>query len=576
MHMNQHALQHIPKSHYAYALNSQELCIRFRTAKDDVREVTILYADKFATNQWSEKPMVHVLSDRLFDYYETTIAVKENRYIYYFKLTTEAGSIYFGENGIQEGIDEEAMVYNVFQFPFLHEVDVHKIPTWTQEAVFYQIFIDRFFKSEQSPCKQPLQAWGTLPHPKSYYGGDLKGITEKLDYLQDLGITALYLTPIFEANTNHKYDTQDYLKIDPDFGTEEDLKALVSKAHEKNIRVVLDAVFNHSGYFFGPFQDVIEKGRASKYFDWFHIQGDTVEQKPKNYLTFAFEHKMPKLNTANKEVQAYLLKVATYWIERCDIDGWRLDVSDEVDHVFWRQFREAVKEVKPEAIILGENWHNAEPWLKGDQYDGVMNYGVTKACLDYFAHDTLQADTFAYTLSELLIRNTHQANASMLNLLDSHDTARMLNLCDGDRRKVRLAVTFLMTYVGMPCTYYGTEIAMAGNGDPDCRRTFEWDTQQWDQAFHSYFKQCTYLRNTYKALQQGTVRFKSTKDLFVMERTGAEESIFVYINNTSEQKTYALPQGVTKELLSGMPVTAEMNETATIAPYEAKLYYKKR
>lgn len=571
--LNKHALQHIQKSNYAYGINEKELCIRLRTAKGDMSNVEIIYADKFDMEHPETKEMNKILSDALYDYYEVQVGLEQNRYVYYFKLYNGDESVYFGENGVEESLDQNTIHYSVFQFPYLHKVDLHTIPEWSKTAIFYQIFVERFFDGDKSNNPANLTSWGELPGYKSYYGGDLRGIIQKLDYLEDLGITALYLTPVFSANTNHKYDTKDYMQIDPEFGTKEELKELVEEAHKRGIRVVLDAVFNHSGYYFAPFQDVLQKGNKSAYFNWFHIQGEQITTKPANYLRFAFSDNMPKLNTHNEELQKYLLDVATYWIKECDIDGWRLDVSDEIDHAFWRTFRKAVKEVKEDALILGENWHDAYAWLQGDQYDGVMNYAITKSCLDFFAYDKIDAEAFANSLSNVLMRNTEHANYCMLNMLDSHDTARMLTLCKGNKEKVKAALTFLMTFVGMPCTFYGTEIAMEGKDDPDCRRTFDWNKENWDMIFYNYYKKIIAIRKQHPALSTGKVKFHYEKDLFVMERYLDNERIIVVINQSDEERLFKMEGINAEELIEDKPVViVDKYLVQSIKPNESKIY----
>src|SRR5699024_5658775 len=209
------------------------------------------------------------------------------------------------------------------------------------------------------------------------------GIIKHLDYLVDLGINGIYFTPIFKAHSNHKYDTIDYMEIDPQFGDKSTFKELVKACHEKGIRIMLDAVFNHSGYYFSQFQDVLEKGENSKYKNWFHIKDFPIQTDPvPNFDSFAFTSHMPKLNTEHPDVKQYLLDVATYWIKEFDIDGWRLDVANEVDHQFWREFRTAVKSVKQDVYILGEIWHDSMPWLQGDQFDAVMNYPFTNSAIE--------------------------------------------------------------------------------------------------------------------------------------------------------------------------------------------------
>ena len=308
-----------------------------------------------------------------------------------------------------------------------NETDLHKKVDWCDRAIFYQIFVDRFHMGSCSKDRNYIDKdWGELPKPKGFYGGDLPGITEKLDYLQDLGINSIYLTPIFQSPSNHKYDTIDYEEVDAMFGTNRDLKELVESAHKRGIKILLDAVFNHCSCLCKQFQDVLRKGKESVYYDWFIIRGDRPVLEQMNYECFAACNYMPKWNTNNPEVQKFLLHIATKWIKEYGIDGWRLDVADEVSHDFWRQFRKAVKAAKPDALIVGENWHDSRPWLEGDQFDSIMNYSFTKACLDYFAYEKYSAQRFCERLSEILMRNTDQVNEMMLNLLDSHDTERFL------------------------------------------------------------------------------------------------------------------------------------------------------
>lgn len=264
--MNKTALEHIPKSNYAFPTDENTLCVRFRTAKNDVDKIYVIYSDKFLLhkNETQKVLMDKILSDKLFDYYETKITTPHNRYVYYFEILKGEEKIYFGDYGIFKPSNEK-LYFDVFQFPYIHKRDVHEIPSWTSDAIFYQIFPDRFYRVEnENSSSKNLTSWGNLPMRKSFYGGNLKGIIEKLDYIEELGINAIYLTPIFKAPSNHKYDTTDYFQIDDNFGSKEEFKKLVDEAHLREIRIILDCVFNHSGYTFEPFQDVIKHGKKFK------------------------------------------------------------------------------------------------------------------------------------------------------------------------------------------------------------------------------------------------------------------------------------------------------------------------
>ena len=531
--MNKEAILHIPKSQYAFAYNQKELRIRLRAAKDDLDKVEIIYAVKYnwLTDRKS-KQMQKSYSDALYDYYTVTLDVPDSRIGYIFLLQSGEEKYYYSEEGLTIEYNHDKSYYNFFQYPYINETDLHKKVDWCDRAIFYQIFVDRFHMGSCSKDRNYIDKdWGELPKPKGFYGGDLPGITEKLDYLQDLGINSIYLTPIFQSPSNHKYDTIDYEEVDAMFGTNKDLKELVESAHKRGIKILLDAVFNHCSYLCKQFQDVLRKGKESVYYDWFIIRGDRPVLEQMNYECFAACNYMPKWNTNNPEVQKFLLHIATKWIKEYGIDGWRLDVADEVSHDFWRQFRKAVKAAKPDALIVGENWHDSRPWLEGDQFDSIMNYSFTKACLDYFAYEKYSAQRFCERLSEILMRNTDQVNEMMLNLLDSHDTERFLTNVGENADKLKCALAVLFFFVGMPCIYYGTEIGTAGGYDPDSRRTFDWDKTRWNMDIYNTVKDLIRLR---KEQIGGGIRIYAQNDLLVIERG----TLSLIVNNTDQSQKW--------------------------------------
>ncbi len=533
-----HAIYHRPKGNFAYAYDQDTIHIRIRTAKGDVDKVNIKYGDKYDwKNENYIKTMNKLYSDQLFDYWQSSIKPLHRRLCYMFSFESRGKRYWYTEYGFH---DKQPLKTDVmFEYPYINKVDIFNTPGWVKDAIFYQIFPERFGNGDKDNDPKNTEAWGNRPTRDNFFGGDLKGIIDHLDYLADLGINAIYLTPIFEANTNHKYDTKDYMKIDPQFGDIGTLKTLVSNCHERGIRVILDAVFNHCGYYFEPFQDVIKHGPKSKYWDWFYIHDYPIRIHPRpNYESFAFEYHMPKLNTENPEVKKYLLNVAEFWIKEADIDGWRLDVANEVDHAFWREFRRVVKEAKADAYILGEVWHDAGPWLQGDQFDGVMNYPFTEAVISFFCRKSINAREFVDLLNMFAFRYPDQANQTLLNILDSHDTARLFNKCNGDKRLLKLAVMFQMAYVGAPCIYYGDEIGMTGEDDPDCRRTMIWNEDAQDKELLEFYKKCINLRKKYTALRRGECNFLYAKDAqFVMQRRfGSEEVIFAFNVSSKSSK----------------------------------------
>ena len=532
--MNKTALLHIPGSQYSFAYGEHELRIRLRAAKDDLDEVTLIYAVKY---DWltdrKTLAMRKSCSDELYDYYTARLSVPDPRIGYIFYLTSGEEAYYYSEEGLTLDYDHKKSYYNFFQYPYINAADVHRKVDWCDKAVFYQIFVDRFCCGDREKDRSYInRSWGEIPDAKSFYGGDLKGVTQKLGYLQELGVTALYLTPVFSSPSNHKYDTVDYYRVDEMFGSAADLKELVQRAHERGMKVVLDAVFNHCSMLCAQFQDVLQKGRASCYYDWFIIRGDKPDPRNGNYECFAACSYMPKWNTSNEEVQDFLLNVALYWMRECGIDGWRLDVADEVSHDFWRRFRKAVKRENPQAILIGESWHDANPWLRGDEFDGIMNYSFTKACIDYFAKGTRSVQSFCDRLNELLMRNTDQVNEMMLNLLDSHDTERFLTLAKENAAALRCALAVLFFFPGMPCVCYGTEIGMRGGYEPDSRRTFDWNEAHWDKSLQETVRTLALLR---RGKIGGAVRLYTQGELLVMER----ETCSLIVNFTDDVLTYA-------------------------------------
>ena len=389
--------------------------------------------------------------------------------------------------------------------------------------------------------------WGSAdPTPANFFGGDFQGVIDHLDHLVELGINGIYFTPIFKAHSNHKYDTIDYMEIDPQFGDKETFRRLVKECHKHGIRVMLDAVFNHSGYYFEPFQDVLKKQENSAYTDWFHLREFPVIPEPKpNYDTFAFVGSMPKLNTENPEVKTYLLDVAKYWIEEFDIDGWRLDVANEVDHAFWREFRQVVKKAKPDAYILGEIWHDAMPWLQGDQFDAVMNYPFTTSAIDFFAKNKINAESFAQSISKVLTMYPANVNEVSFNLLDSHDTPRILTLANGNIDRVKLLYLFQLSFIGTPCIYYGDEIGMAGGQDPGCRACMEWDEIKQDRKLFHYVKLLIQLRHSDPLFGNGGdfrfIHTENEKNWLLFEKYNAERSLIFVINNS--ESTVQIPIG---------------------------------
>ncbi len=434
-------------------------------------------------------------------------------------------------------------------------------PDWVKHAVFYQIFPDRFAKS-QEPHKRVLKTvsweeWDEMPTLQGYKGGDLWGVLEQLDYLQSLGINAIYFTPIFQSASNHRYHTHDYYQIDPMLGGNDAFKDLLVACHDRNIKVVLDGVFNHSsrGFFF--FHDVLENGPHSPWVDWFKIHGWPLSpyngEFPANYEGWADNRALPVFNHDNPEVREYIMEIAEYWI-KLGIDGWRLDVPFEVKSPgFWQEFRTRVKAINPEAYIVGEVWEDSREWLDGTQFDGVMNYLFAAPTIafaagsrvdmaqvqdrSYHPYPPLFAAEYGDKIQSLLQLYPWEIQLTQLNLLASHDTARLISIAGGDRSSVELSTLLLLTFPGAPSIYYGDEVGLPGRLDPDSRRGFPLESQ-WERDVLDYHRQLISIRHNYPALRTGSYKvIYAQGTLYIFARILDAEELIIAVNAGTAEVT---------------------------------------
>lgn len=480
---------HKTSEQMSYPCNERELIINLKTGYD-VKRVFLHQGDPFeagilgGNEKWVGKREEICYKKRLKHqiWWTTTLVPPYKRCKYYFELHTDKEVWYYFEDGFlkEEQLHMEGRMLQCFIVPWMNQADINVTPDWVNDTVWYQIFPDRFCNGTPEKNGEDILPWRTGPVTnQERFGGNLAGIRKRLSYLKELGINGIYLNPIMEAESNHKYDTRDYTKIDPYFGDNEEFALLVKEAHELGIRIMVDAVFNHCGRRFAQWLDVEEKGEKSEFADWFMIhdwnalknQGDTRDGR---FYSFAFNEYMPKLNTNNKEVIRYFSDICESWIRDFDIDGIRFDVGNEVSHRFLKRVRERVKSLKPDIYLLGEIWHDASQWLMGDEYDSVMNYPLMSGIHDFFLDKESTKEDFEYMVNRCYTMYMQQCNNVLFNLLDSHDTERLMNrLKNLNVFYQQLAVLFTMP--GSPCIYYGTEIAMEGGHDPDCRRCMPWD-----------------------------------------------------------------------------------------------------
>jgi len=428
------------------------------------------------------------------------------------------------------------------------------VPYWVQDAIFYQIFPDRFANGDPKNDPVNAQPWGAPPTVRGYQGGDLRGVIEKFDYLLDLGINAIYFTPIFRASSTHRYNASDYFQVDPFLGTQRDFKTLLDVAHSNGVRVVLDGVFNHCGRGFFAFTDLLEFQGDSPYKDWFHVNkfpidaysgGDSYPANAaRDYECWWGYKGMPKFNFNTPAVRSYFLDVTRYWLQQ-GIDGWRLDVPNEIEvDSFWADFRRTVEAENPDAYILGEIWDFNPPWVDANHMHGLMNYPTRTAILDFIKGKTPALPSIE--LIEKTILGYPRQNAyAMYQLLGSHDTERLMTLAGNDINRVKLAYTLLFALPGAPAIFYGDEIGLEGGKDPDCRRAFPWNADAWNRDLRRFIQKLIQLRKEIDCLRRGEyIRLLDDgRGSYVFARRLGMENLVVALNNSKTRRNVQIPVG---------------------------------
>lgn len=539
-------LKHLEHYRFWQPLTADQLLLRLKTDSRDDLSYWVCYED----NGLKRSVMNLAARTPHYRYFQTVIRLNRPWHCQYYFMVTSDGEptsyLYKKEPDI----------------PFTHTwsaKDLPSTPYWAIDAIFYQIFPDRFFNG--NPSNDPVQtcAWDELPTITNFFGGDLEGIRMKIPYLQEIGVNALWLNPIFAAPSNHRYDTSDYLTVDPALGDQNDLIKLVNELHQNRFHLILDGVFNHTGTEFFAFKDVMLHGDSSPYRDWYYFTEYPVCFEPRpNYACWWDIFSLPKLKVTHTEVRNYLLRVGTYWIEEANIDGWRLDVPNEIEPTFWEEFRDEVKQVNPEAYIVGEIWKDARYWLQRKLFDGVMNYLFRDLILDFFASRKLRLSTFDFLLGKIRLQYPETANFLLLNLLGSHDTPRIINAFqtrlarlpghtgsyDEAIEHLRPALILQFTYIGIPMIYYGDEIGMIGEADPDCRHTMLWETDKWNGPLRELYKKLAGLRHKWEPLRRGTFQpllADDADEILAFIRQDPMKSILIVINCSDDSKRINLP-----------------------------------
>ncbi len=581
-------------------LNPHSIEFKIRVHSDDLDNVFLLIDN----NQYD---LQKLSEDNSFCYYGYLYEMPQNQTEFDYAFVYEDG----GKTWYMTADGYDSQPYKFHYSPKI--IEPFYTPDWVKDGIIYQIFPERFANGDKTndpdfsewyykginqppapgtllpkdiPYYHLIKDWydisGLIQSPyhiqdkdnrpdyNSYYGGDITGINQKLDYLTELGITIIYFNPLFQAKSNHKYDAADYMKLDPHFGTSREFKAFVADCHARDIKVIIDCAFNHTGETFWAFQDA-SKGNCEKseYWDWYEWKKCPLP-KTGNYTASDYYEcwwgygEMPNLNYdlalsnpeensikdislahPNQPVVDHIMEVVDFWIGEMDLDGFRLDVPNEVPFWFWQKFRERVKSIKPDAWLVGEIWSNAVEWVNNDYFDSVMNYAYFKDPVQrFFNMRQCTAQTFDRDLKPGRLTYPTQATQTMMNLIDSHDTVRFLESADGDISAIKMAAFFQMTYVGAPHIWYGDEIAMMGKRDPDCRRPFNWKYRDNSQAVDllSYYQKLIKIRKENITLSRGSFQTLLTDRLvYAFEREYKDNKIFVLINNDSNEIVIKLP-----------------------------------
>lgn len=577
--LNLAAIRHRSTEDYIYPRSRNELAVSLEASRNDIQKCSLVFWPRYETDR-SKRSCIRLepaLQDRYTDYYRALIRTDGiSAYTrYYFLLENGNEKLYFGKNGFSAEDEEE----NFFEFLWPNPTDGYRAPDWAKNQIYYQIFPERFRSGDARLTPKDADEWGSLPTRENFMGGDLRGIIEKLDYIRELGATCIYMTPIFKAPSNHKYDTVDYFDIDPAFGTKDTLSELVAEAHKRGLKLLLDGVFNHCGYYWPPFQDVVENGEKSKYKDWFFPHFFPVNEQLENYDCVGHYKWMPKINLANPETREYFISVGRYWIEHFDIDGWRLDVADEVPTAFWELFSASIKEVKPDALLLGETWGDAGRLLKPDRLDSAMNYLFRDAASDWLAKQRITPTELDHRLNRMLALYPPETAERLYNPLDSHDTARFRFLC-ADKRLHECALVLQMTIPGCPAIFYGDEIGLEGDNDPGCRLCMEWDTEKQNRELFTFCQKLIAQRKNSESLIYGdflSILCDDEANVYGFMRKSEHETCLIFIN-AGEKPFRAIikAEGAWTALLDSKQYSSENGELLIELPScSAEIYQKK-
>lgn len=498
-------------------------------------------------------------------------------YYYRFEMRNRDGVWYYGRGENGESVCGE----NLPEWQLTVYKSTYKTPDFAKGNIIYHIFVDRFNRADGVKTKRKYrlhESFSESPEVVSadgkyyaddFFGGNFNGICEKLDYLEELGVGIIYLSPIFKAYSNHRYDTGDYLKVDELLGTEDDFKRLLDAAHEKGMKIILDGVFNHSGadslYFnkFGTYDSLgAYQSKSSPYYDWYYFK-----KFPDEYACWWGCDNVPDLNKSNKDYRALVFGkngVVEKW-QKLGADGWRLDVVDELPIDFVNLLIKKIKSVNKDALVIGEVWEDAStkvsygelrPYLLGDQLDGTMNYPFMNAIIAYVRDG--DEKFFKDTVQSILENYPKETVYCLMNSLGTHDTVRIINalsdvrahgwskthklgykLPDSEyekaKKKLYLASVLQFTLPGIPSIFYGDEAGLQGFDDPINRRPYPWGSE--DKEILAHYKKLGRIRRENRAVFSGGFNMRDENGLVAYERAGGDDEILIAVNAGADDKT---------------------------------------
>ncbi len=548
------SIYHMPWLEYRHALPDGRVCLRLQTGRGQFTRIAARVTSNYALPDFfaraDEYEMHLAYRDQWHDFYETVFEPRDKRLKYLFVLQSDEMTFKLDASGLHAGADAQEDVSQAFAFAYAYPSE--PMPEWARGCVGYQIFPDRFRREpREGEPEEHLEPWTSDRVQNEFrFGGNLRGVLKAVPYLKELGVTLLYSTPMFLSDSSHRYNTFDYYQIDPLLGTEDDLIALCDELHKNGMRLVMDGVFNHSGTRFAPFQDALEKGEASPYYDWFCFD----KSMPYGYHTFGDWQYMPKLNLRNEQCAQYFLEVGRYWLRRCHIDGWRLDVSPEVWPDFWRRYHKMMKEENPDSLMIAECWDDSREWLtQGDMFDSTMHYVLSRNIWARFARHDISTEQFDWAVNRAAMLYPQRTQEVLWTFLGSHDTARMRTRAGGDLRMLHGAAFFQFTYLGIPIIYYGDELGMEGGDDPYCRYPMRWDRVEGNLT-HEHYRKLAAIRRQTPALRQGSFRTWRVE----------ENGLYAYLRVLEDQQVLCVLNTATETARSWLPLPRGMSGLASV------------